>query len=195
MCLSCQATFETQRSRRTRNCINLAAQFLFPGVETKMPCTRCFRCNLACIMSEYSSCCTECIEISLACDGTFVTSSLSRLAAQQKKLEAEEADTDEALLTLQTQLSIVLSRLACLRRMKKVIKEKSSEVFCRGMRELDEEDAVSLIAHEEQVVVSYMQSLGIPNAVDWSTFGFGNKFDELGTLVETEDTARERRSP
>lgn len=79
--------------------------------------------------------------------------------------------------------------------MKKVIKEKSSEVFCRGMRELDGEDGVSLIAHEEQVVVSYMQSLGIPNAVDWSTFGLGNKFDELGTLVETEDTAGEWRSP
>lgn len=160
-----------------------------------MACTHCFRCHLACIIAEDSSRCTECIEIGLSCDGTFVISSLSRLAAQQKKLEAGEADADEALFTLQTQLSTTLSRLACLRRMKQVIKEKSSEAFRRGMRELDEENGISLIAYEEQMVVSDIQSLGIPNDVDWSTFGLGNKFVDLGALVETEDTTEEWRSP
>lgn len=119
-------------------------------------------------MTEDSARCTECIEIGLSCNGTFVASLLSRLAAQQKKLEAEEPDADDALVTLQTQLSIALGRLACLRRMKQVIKEKHSEAFRRGMRELDEEDGVSLISHEEQMVVSEMQSLGMPNDMDWS---------------------------
>jgi hypothetical protein len=138
-------------------------------------------------MDEKSSRCAECIRVGRSCDGTFVASSLTRLLTQQRKLEAEEADAEEALFTLQTQLSIAVSRLARLRRMKKVIKEKSSEAFRRGMQELDEEDGVPpSIVDQENFVISDIRSMGVPNDPDWSSLGLGDEFAGLGPLESSD---------
>lgn len=155
------------KSRQTRARLALAADVESRGSVTEMPCTRCFRNNLACIMSEGSSRCSECIRVARSCDGTFVASSLTKLAQQQKKLEDEEQEAEEALFLIQTQLSTALNRLARLRRMKKVVKEKRSEAFRRGMKELDEVDAA------EQWVQDDLQSLVQvpPDDFDWASVG------------------------
>lgn len=179
---------EKPKSRKTQSRLALASAIELSGTATEMPCTRCFRQNLACKMDEKSSRCAECVRVGRSCDGTFVASSLTRLLAQQRKLEAEEADAEEALFLLQTQLSTAVGRLARLRRMKKVVKEKSSEAFRRGMQELDEEDGVSSsIVDQENFVIGDIQSMGVPNNPDWSSLGLGDEFAELGSLVPSGD--------
>jgi hypothetical protein len=49
-----------------------------------------------------------------------------------------------------------VSRLACIRRTKSKMKERGSELVCRGMQELDEEDGI----------VNDLQHMGVPNDID-----------------------------
>jgi hypothetical protein len=51
----------------------------------------------------------------------------------------------------------MVNRLARLRRMKKVLKEKNSEVFRRGIQELDEEDGV--LSRKTEFVQSDLSSI------------------------------------
>lgn len=116
---------------------------------------------------------------------------VSKLVEQQKKLEAEEEEAGDAVLVLHTQLAelqsslaTAVSRLARIRKIKKSVKEKGSELFERGMQELDKEDGIlpALESHENWVVRD-LQSLGVPNEVDWSSLGLGEDFSGLGPLL------------
>lgn len=186
---------EKSKSRKTQNRLDLAVAIESSGRTSEMPCTRCFRQNMACKMDERSSRCAECVRAGRSCDGNFVASSLSRLLAQQRKLEAEEEDAEEAFFLLQTQLSTAANRLARLRRMKKVLKEKSSEAFRRGMQELDEEDGVaSSVPNPENFIVGDLRSLGVPDVPDWSSYGLGEEFSGLGPLV-TSDSSNKPPEP
>jgi hypothetical protein len=51
----------------------------------------------------------------------------------------------------------MISRLTRLRRMKKVLKEKSSEAFRRSMQELDKED--NILSRETEFVQSDLSSI------------------------------------
>jgi hypothetical protein len=114
---------------------------------------------------------------------------VTRLLDQQKKLDAEEEEAGEQLEKLQSQLSEALSRLARIRRIKKKAKEKSTELFQRGMAELDKEDGVvpALEAHEHWVV-NDLQALGVPNEFDWSSLGLGEDLTDVGPLVCSGDS-------
>lgn len=167
---------EKSKSAKTRARLALADHIAESGETTEMPCTRCFRQNLACVMHEDSSRCSECVRVGRSCDGTFVASTLTKLLSQQKKIEAEEAEAEEALFILQTQMSTALNRLARLRRMKKVAKEKSSEAFRRGMQELDSEDRIapaeSIARQEEYCRDELLQATGVAvDDFDWSSVG------------------------
>ncbi|ORY71530.1 uncharacterized protein BCR38DRAFT_311094, partial [Pseudomassariella vexata] len=52
------------------------------------------------------------------------------------------------------------------------VKNKSSELFERGIAELDKEDLPALDSHE-RCLVEDMRSMGVPEDVDWSSFGLG----------------------
>jgi hypothetical protein len=177
---------QDQKSQQTRNRLSLAAAVDSSGFLAEMPCTRCFRQNKVCRIGNKSSRCSECIRAGRSCDGTAVASSLTRLLTQQKKLEVEEVEAEEALFVLQTQLATAVNRLARLRRMKKVLREKSSETFRRGMQELDAEDGVVSVDLQEQRVVGDIQSFGVSGDVDWASLGLGDDFGSLGPLVEDE---------
>jgi hypothetical protein len=100
-----------------------------------------------------------------------VSSSLSKLASQQKKLEVEESETEKELFVLQTQLNTAFNRLARLRRMKKLVKDKRSEAFRRGMQDLDEEDKVNAAA-ESRIEGDLSEMLSAPvDEFDWASLG------------------------
>lgn len=110
--------------------------------------------------------------------------------AQQRKLEAEEEAAGEELLRLhsnlaelQSQLSTAVNRLARIRKTRNRVKEKSSELFKRGVAELDKEDGIvpALDAHE-RFVVDDLQFMGVPEDPDWASLGLGDEFVNLGPL-------------
>jgi hypothetical protein len=118
---------------------------------------------------------------------------VNKLVEQQKKLEAEEEEAGDAVLVLHSQLAelqsslaTAVSRLARIRKIKKRVKEKGSELFERGMQELDREDGIlpALESHENWVV-NDLQSLGVPNEVDWQSLGLGEEFNGLGPLLDS----------
>lgn len=116
---------------------------------------------------------------------------VTKLITQQRKLEAEEEAAGEELIRLhsnladlQSQLSTAVNRLARIRKTRNRVKEKSSELFKRGVAELDKEDGIDLTpaldAHERYVVED-LQFLGVPEEPDWSALGLGD-FADLGPL-------------
>jgi predicted transcriptional regulator len=114
---------------------------------------------------------------------------VNRLVAQQKKLSAEEDDAEVQLEKLQSQLSEAVSRLQRIRKIRKKVKERSDELFRRGMEELDKEDGITsapdvlpALEGHEYWVVDDLQHLGVPNDPDWSSFGLGD-FSDVGPLV------------
>jgi hypothetical protein len=154
-------------------------------------------------MVEKSSRCAACVSRNRSCDGVLVASSLEKLLSQQRKLDAEESEASKDLVEihrqmtdLQTQLSTALGRLDRIRKIRDRVKGKTIVEVQRSMLELDKEDGLlpALDSHE-QFVVEDLQSMGVPNEVDWSTFGFENDFADLGPLVGPEDTGPERHSP
>ncbi len=61
------------RSRKVSERSVLAA-YVAEGGVISMPCSRCFRLQIACKISDQSSRCAACIESGRSCDGTSVAS-------------------------------------------------------------------------------------------------------------------------
>lgn len=117
---------------------------------------------------------------------------MNKLIDQQKKLAQEEEEAGDQIMVihdqlaeLQASLATAVNRLARIRKIKKKVKERGSVLFERGMQELDKEDDVlpALAAHEKWVVHD-LRSLGVPEGTDWSTFGLGGDFGDVGPLIE-----------
>jgi hypothetical protein len=118
---------------------------------------------------------------------------VGRLIKEQKKLESEEEEASDDLLALhekmaalQSELALAAGRLARIRKIRSKVKSKSSELFRRGMAELDKEDGIdlepALDAHEEWVAKD-LQFMGVSNDVDWSAFGLGDDLSGASPLV------------
>jgi hypothetical protein len=85
-------------------------------------------------------------------------------AEAQKRVEADIEKTEEAVAEM-------LSRLARLRKQRKLLQGKTSELLARGLRDLDEEDGVrsqeeAILA--EQQAVGGLHSLGALDIIDWT---------------------------
>jgi hypothetical protein len=122
---------------------------------------------------------------------------VKKLVAQQRKLDADEEEAGDEVIqlqakmsALQSQLADAASRLARIRRIRKKTKERSSELFRRGIQELDSEDGVlpALEAHEHWVVED-IQALGVPNDVDWEALGLGSEFQDVGPLLDVGESS------
>ena len=121
-------------------------------------------------MVEDSKRCARCVELGRSCDGTLVASTLSRLSSAHRKLENDEQEAEEALFVLQTQLAAALSRLNRVRRMKRVVKEKRSEAFRRGMKELDDEAAAAPPSPPSDPFLEEVLQAPV-ESFDWSSAG------------------------
>ncbi|EXK24296.1 hypothetical protein FOMG_18967 [Fusarium oxysporum f. sp. melonis 26406] len=159
-----------------------------------MPCTNCFKNKIDCQFDNAGRFirCEECIRRDRSCDSVRVASSLNRLIEQQEKLEAKEEEAGDKVLVLHNQLAELqsslaeaVSRLQRIRKIKKKVKERGANLFERGMQELDKEGNIlpALQSHEEWVVKD-LQSLGVPNDVEWSSLGLGNDFNDVGSLLD-----------
>ncbi|CZS83168.1 unnamed protein product [Fusarium graminearum] len=164
------------------------------GVPAAMPCTYCFKNKKDCRFDdvERSAKCSECIRRGRPCDGVRVASTLNRLIDQQERLEAEEEEAGDKVLVLHNQLSELqaslaeaVSRLQRIRKIKKKVKERGADLFERGVQELDKEDniAPALQSHEDWIVRD-LESLGVPNEIDWASLGLGDDFGDVGPLKE-----------
>jgi hypothetical protein len=68
------------------------------------------------------------------------------------------------MVSLQTSLSTAVARISRIRKIRARVKERSSELFRRGIEELDKDNDIlpALDAHEFHLVDD-LQFLGIPN--------------------------------
>ncbi len=102
----------------------------------------------------------------------------------QGKLKEERESAEKAF-------EVAFAKLQRLRKQERLLETRSSELFQRGMRELDEEDGVRTQEEallEEQQAVGDVQSLGAFGVIDWTASGFD--FNDLGSLVPEESGAQ-----
>ncbi|CCF44382.1 hypothetical protein CH063_13814 [Colletotrichum higginsianum] len=122
--------------------------------------------------------------------------SVQRLNAQQREWDEKEEKAGEELLKLHEELARLQSlmataagRLARIRKTRKLVRDRQAETFRRGMKEIDESDALeSALGAHERGVVEELQFMGVSNDVDWSSFGLGDDFSGLGPLVVEEES-------
>ncbi|AEO54338.1 hypothetical protein MYCTH_77342 [Thermothelomyces thermophilus ATCC 42464] len=139
----------TKRSVKTEERIALAAAINELGFEV-MPCSHCFSRGLCCRMIESSSRCGECVRRGRSYDGSGVpVSSLSRIVDESKRLDRLEQDAKEALRAdhdslakAQRRLDESLARLDRIRRQKRSLLSRGSEMVRRGLASLDELEEV-----------------------------------------------------
>nr|XP_036576258.1 uncharacterized protein CTRU02_13793 [Colletotrichum truncatum]KAF6782967.1 hypothetical protein CTRU02_13793 [Colletotrichum truncatum] len=156
-----------------------------------MPCTRCFRAKVPCRFGEKSTRCRTCIEAKKPCDGVLVASTLQKLNSQQKEWDEKEEKAGEELFALhqefarlQVQIADAAGRLKRIRTVRKMVRERQTEVFERGMQEVDNDEVLPALDAHERFVVSDLQAVGLGNDPPWSLFGFGDEFVGLGPLVD-----------
>jgi hypothetical protein len=61
--------------RKRREAFSLAKRVLGAGIAADMPCTRCYRSKLTCVMSDASGRCANCVRLKKSCDGIVVAES------------------------------------------------------------------------------------------------------------------------
>ncbi|CCF44766.1 hypothetical protein CH063_03421 [Colletotrichum higginsianum] len=185
-------TGRVQKSRDSKSALRSACDDVFDrfGSSDTMPCTRCFRAKRPCRIAEGSKVCQGCKNLKRPCDGVVVASSLRRLSDQRQEWEEKEEQASDALLGLHEKLARVQAevaeaagRLARIRTIRKKVKERHLETFSRGLQELEDDELLSALDAHEQGVVGDLQSIGVPNEVDWPSFGIGEEFADLGSLV------------
>lgn len=104
---------------------------------------------------------------------------VKKLRVETKKVEDDEADAQKELFVLQTKMAAAVGRLARLSEMKRSLRTRSADLISRGLKSLEDE---SELHFEEMNVVEDLQSMGVPDAPDWSSFGLGDDFARLGSL-------------
>ncbi|CCF46066.1 hypothetical protein CH063_14938 [Colletotrichum higginsianum] len=87
-------------------------------------------------------------------------------------------------------LSTALGRLSRLRKQKRFLKDRGSELIRRGLQSLDELEAQDReVAEAEARVEQDLVSWGAGEVFDWSSLGVGSDFAELGPLSPSRGTA------
>lgn len=138
-------------------------------------------------MKEGHSKCAECTRRGRPCDGqgislvageaipgcpgvllVLICGVADRLALEKQRLEAAEEATEEELIQLQQQLNERLSRLMRLRRQKRQLVEKGTQMLNRGLASMDELDETERL--ESEAVVS-AQSVLVTDLIDWNAVG------------------------
>ena len=177
---------------------SLAATIDALGFEV-MPCSFCHSKGLRCKMIERSSRCGECVRRGRSCDGSGVpvssrvflpcfvfrspslTRTVSRIVSESQRLEREELDAEEsfraereALLQAQRRLDESLARLDRIRRQKRSLLTRGTEMVRRGLASLDE---VEEAERQESSAALEAQVNGAFGVVDW-----GAVFDTVPEL-------------
>ncbi|KAK4170592.1 hypothetical protein QBC36DRAFT_341594 [Triangularia setosa] len=118
---------QKKRHRKTDQATALSISIRERGCEI-MPCTRCFTLDLSCFLAQGSTRCSECVRLKIPCDGTDVGSALARNLEVQQELEKEEEE-------LENQLSSLAARLARIKRTRRSLRDRETQLFNRGMME------------------------------------------------------------
>jgi type II secretory pathway component PulJ len=111
---------------------------------------------------------------------------VSRNLTAQQKLEADIEQAEGVLAE-------TLARLARLRTQRRTLRERSSALFSRGMRDVDEADGVrsqedALLA--EQQAVGEAQLSGAVDMIDWSVI-LGSASDPVSSSAVVDETPSE----
>ena len=160
-----------------------------------MPCTRCKSKRVECKMVEGGRKCQTCTLVGRPCDSngvplfsrwwlflprsfvplTFVP--VSRMVEEDERLEREEEKAEAELLQKQASLNEAISKLARLRRQRRLLKAKGGAAVVSAERDASAEEVSEAVAD--------VQSLVHSDVVDWSSLGL-EEFVGLGPLPDSE---------
>nr|XP_036577782.1 uncharacterized protein CTRU02_12302 [Colletotrichum truncatum]KAF6784841.1 hypothetical protein CTRU02_12302 [Colletotrichum truncatum] len=172
---------ESRRAQIKRNRQALGILVEHRGYDA-MPCSPCFQHHRVCKMDLANS---------KRCSDGDMANALNRCFREQKKVKQEEQEAEEALEILQTQLAAALGRLSRLRKQKRFLKERGSDLIRRGMQSVDEwEEEERVVAAQEAAVLKDLNSWGAGDSGDWGSFGVSLvEADFLGPGVPGSSTA------
>ncbi|KAL0929832.1 uncharacterized protein CTRU02_215262 [Colletotrichum truncatum] len=183
---------ESRRAQIKRNRQALGILVEHRGYDA-MPCSPCFQHHRVCKMDlANSKRCSEYVARGLTgCNSGDMANALNRCFREQKKVKQEEQEAEEALEILQTQLAAALGRLSRLRKQKRFLKERGSDLIRRGMQSVDEwEEEERVVAAQEAAVLKDLNSWGAGDSGDWGSFGVSLvEADFLGPGVPGSSTA------
>lgn len=101
---------------------------------------------------------------------------VSRMVEEDERLEREEEKAEAELLQKQASLNEAISKLARLRRQRRLLKAKGGAAAVSAEREASSEEVAEAVVD--------VQSLVHSDVVDWSSLGLGEEFADLGPLPE-----------
>jgi hypothetical protein len=121
-----------------------------------MPCTRCKAKKVECKMLEGSRKCQTCTRLGRVCDSNGVPLlSLSRMVSEDRRLEKEEEEAEEAFLVQQAKLNESLARLTRLRRQRRLLRQKGERLAAEAAMAdevADRVDETAALAEEAETV-------------------------------------------
>ncbi|CAG8974050.1 hypothetical protein HYALB_00014082, partial [Hymenoscyphus albidus] len=126
-----QNTYKKKKERfRLANSIDATQQEI-------MPCTRCASQGRRCIMdTTQSNRCAECVRTKMKCDGS--NDSWDRHVPSEKEWESLDAQEER----LRDEEEEAMAKILRLRKQQKFIQERRKEMARRGLKFIDELDAV-----------------------------------------------------
>ena len=98
------------------------------------------------------------------------------MVEEDERLEREEEKAEAELLQKQASLNEAISKLARLRRQRRLLKAKGGAAAVSAEREASSEEVAEAVVD--------VQSLVHSDVVDWSSLGLGEEFADLGPLPE-----------
>lgn len=106
-------------------------------------CSRCAAKGFLCKVGKESSRCAECVRSATKCDCRGPSAAqLERFEQEECRLDEKTKATDTRISELHEQLRDQYARSDRLRRQKRELKERGSEMLRRGIQSLDELDLV-----------------------------------------------------
>ena len=157
-------------SKKTQEREDLIARILRNGFEMNA-CSNCMRRNQTCISSADSTKCAGCVRRKVKCDQSGPShSDWQKLEKEEDRLDQEEEAT--------------LAKLLRLRRQKKALKSRGKDMLRRGLKTLDELDAVEererLEAQALEVAVSLSGPLTAEELAQYDPASLMEEWDVVG---------------
>lgn len=142
--------------------IALADKIKSSGIEM-LPCARCDKRALPCLVSGDSSRCSECVRAGQKCDisGPSVAD-WERLRKEEERLEREQELAEQAILQAHQAAIAALARSQRLKKQRALLKQRGSEMIRRGAATLDELDDLEAKEKENAELLTHAQSVPLP---------------------------------
>lgn len=158
--------------KKTKQRLALAERIQQEGSEM-LPCSRCDKRGLQCLVSPASRTCGECKRSNVKCDSSgHSVGEWEKLRREEERIARETRTAREAVIEIQ-------SRLLRLEKQQSLLKKRGGEMLRRGLATLDELEAVEEQEKREAEEASVREQNAQPPDDLFTTTGLDLGADDL----------------